>query len=694
MTMNKKIFFLVLIQICFFTTRSFAQTARCVGATNTCIADQQVQSGLDWFTSHGTVTFPTNNAPTSPSSTHCIRLLSAMNQGSGAFTCYRFDKNQTYRVCFWVRNVSGWPSNPFGRLYVRAAKDLMDNPGSSPNLPGYSYTSQLIDQSYYGPPPGFVHPSTGASDWEFVSFKFTAKHDFTQLWFYPLNPNGPPPPGPPQHSIYYQVEIDDIRVTQEPASSPAITILDNLNGNPMAGCGGSVSMTPQNMPPNTVAFWDPPVDQANPTGRNVTVTAKPCSTTTYKMTVVDTNQFACGGCTRQVVYHTVNVTPWANVANISFPATVPCTGQIPLAYNPSSPCAQIGFNDYTWMDPQGNTYTGRTYTVLNANAYQTGEWTLSIYNSVKGCSEELKFNITVGSCCVSNPDFTVSGCNPVTFTNTSTGLTFHKNTLWDFGDGTTSGLMNPIHTYNNITASPDSVIVCLTMLYEDGQGENCCNRKCKYVQVCPGNGGCVVNADFTINPTPGINNTFDFTDASSGNGTICDYIWNFGDGTILHTTIPIQQHHFVTPGPWNVCLTAINCVYDAGGNVIARCTSQKCYVVYPVTSVTKPHPDGPGAQLPPAIDPSLPLSVEAANTNALSIYPNPNHGSFSLALYRRSGNYRVIVRDQLGRDVYHREHNLNKAPLRIELGNIEDGIYSVEVSNAYEKFSQQISVIK
>lgn len=45
----------------------------------------------------------------------------------------------------------------------------------------------------------------------------------------------------------------------------------------------------------------------------------------------------------------------------------------------------------------------------------------------------------------------------VQFTNTSTGTTAHTTYLWDFGDGTTSTLENPHHTY----AHPGHYTVCL-----------------------------------------------------------------------------------------------------------------------------------------------------------------------------------------------------------------------------------------
>ncbi|MHB1279079.1 MAG: hypothetical protein ACYC1Q_11865, partial [Bacteroidia bacterium] len=83
--------------------------------------NQHVNGSADWYTSHGALTFSNNNAPTSPPGTQSLSMWSYLSTGSGAFTCFDFMQDSTYRVCFWVRNNSGLPSNPFGRLYVYAA---------------------------------------------------------------------------------------------------------------------------------------------------------------------------------------------------------------------------------------------------------------------------------------------------------------------------------------------------------------------------------------------------------------------------------------------------------------------------------------------------------------------------------------------------------------------------------------------
>ena len=141
-----------------------------------------------------------------------------------------------------------------------------------------------------------------------------------------------------------------------------------------------------------------------------------------------------------------------------------------------------------------------------------------------------------------------SGMKPlaVTFADLSTGETSAR--LWDFGDGNTSSLENPTHTYD----TPGFYTVSLTSF---GPGGSDTLTMTDYVTV----GMPPPIAGFTATPTTGVAPlTVAFTNTTLGDVTA--YSWNFGDGTTSALANP--THTYTTPGLYTVSLTAMG----EGGN--------------------------------------------------------------------------------------------------------------------------------
>ena len=138
-----------------------------------------------------------------------------------------------------------------------------------------------------------------------------------------------------------------------------------------------------------------------------------------------------------------------------------------------------------------------------------------------------------------------SGCFPfpVQFSDLSTTQSGSiTNYSWDFGDGDTSSLSNPLHTY--ISAGNFSVTLKVINSYG-------CTRtfsKTRYIKV-PGG----VTADFiNTNPPRCIAPvTVNFTNASTGPASLT-YSWNFGDGTNSDEVDPV--HTYSVPGSYSVSL--------------------------------------------------------------------------------------------------------------------------------------------
>lgn len=108
---------------------------------------------------------------------------------------------------------------------------------------------------------------------------------------------------------------------------------------------------------------------------------------------------------------------------------------------------------------------------------------------------------------------------------------------WDFGDGSTSTLQNPVHTYTDT----GTYTICLVAF--DGCGSD---TVCTELQVlCP-----LPDAGFTHSNTAfGVS----FTNLSSGADS---WHWNFGDGSSDVSESP--THVYTAAGTYQVCLRAEN----------------------------------------------------------------------------------------------------------------------------------------
>ena len=140
------------------------------------------------------------------------------------------------------------------------------------------------------------------------------------------------------------------------------------------------------------------------------------------------------------------------------------------------------------------------------------------------------------------PYFTFQQNQPlvVEFFDASIGGGTARN--WDFGDGTTSSLINPVHTY----ALPGLYNVTLTI---GAQGTTCYQSMTMAISVWGNTNGC--QSAFTYYPDSSSLNNIQFINQSTGN--IFSYFWDFGDGATSTEENP--AHTYVVAGTYNVCLT-------------------------------------------------------------------------------------------------------------------------------------------
>ena len=243
---------------------------------------------------------------------------------------------------------------------------------------------------------------------------------------------------------------------------------------------------------------------------------------------------------------------------------------------PDSVClgTAVSFQNTSVPNPATSSWDfgdGTTSTSVNATKTYTtaGLYTVKLVNNFGGCTDSTTNQITILPVPVAS--FTVDDSVTCTtsltanFTNTSTNATIW---LWTFGDGTTSILQNPSHTYSNY----GSYTVTLTASNSVG----CSNifTKTNYIEV--------------VQPTVSITDlplygcaplAFTPTIKDSLAGGIVSYLWDFGDGT---TSTAANPSHIYSPGVYVVKLT----LTGAGGCSASTLDTVKAGTIKPTAAFT------------------------------------------------------------------------------------------------------------
>ncbi|MBB6613188.1 PKD domain-containing protein, partial [Pontibacter sp. Tf4] len=240
------------------------------------------------------------------------------------------------------------------------------------------------------------------------------------------------------------------------------------------------------------------------------------------------------GCHDEIVLPNVTVYPLPVAAFQSSPA---CQSQA-VTFTDQSTVADGGaITSWLWEFGDGATSSEQhpTYTYSSADEYQVS---LTV-TSQNGCVKKTTKTLVVHPLAPAQFTFanTCAG-QALTFTNTTApvpGLTYS----WDFGDGTTSVLSSPSHTYT----TADNYTVTLTATTQDG----CTTTATKEITIYP-----VPQAAFS--PVSVCETTrFSFRDESIlASGSITGWEWDFGDGTTSTEQHP--SHTYQTAATYRVRL--------------------------------------------------------------------------------------------------------------------------------------------
>ena len=195
----------------------------------------------------------------------------------------------------------------------------------------------------------------------------------------------------------------------------------------------------------------------------------------------------------------------------------------------------------------GHTYTnfGSVPVIHNMNL---------LVESADGCRDTASQDIEVYPIVISGfiPSDTI-GCSALTvhFTDTSTNAAIYH---WDFGDGDTSNLAAPSHTYVNTTNFDVTYTALLTVTSNEG----CTDALSVDIVVHP-----KPTAQFTVNDTVGCQ---PLAAAFINNSNLAlNYIWDFGDGDTSNSAAVNIFHTYTNTGVSTVTYPMVLIVESVDG---------------------------------------------------------------------------------------------------------------------------------
>ncbi|MGD1848801.1 MAG: PKD domain-containing protein [Salibacteraceae bacterium] len=239
---------------------------------------------------------------------------------------------------------------------------------------------------------------------------------------------------------------------------------------------------------------------------------------------------------------------------------------------------------------------------------------------------------------------------------------FAQSWDWEFGDGNSSNLKNPIHQY----ASTGTYDVCLVVHGKSKDGGSCTDTWCTTLVVgscAPANDqGCFLSGSPDLWPL----NCYTEFRANlhlPANGTVSHLEWNFGDGNTSNNPRPV--HQYTQPGTYPVSLSAT--VVTAVGEVCDWYYSENLEVHCDLSTVNFFRTTGAE-------------ELSSQSNSDWKIFPNPATSWVGIS---SEGPLPTIVRVF---DLQRKEIQVTVKPtshvLRLSTHHLPSGLYLLELSNS------------
>lgn len=249
------------------------------------------------------------------------------------------------------------------------------------------------------------------------------------------------------------------------------------------------------------------------------------------------------------------------------------------------------------------------------------------------------------------------------FTDASTSSSNIVSYSWSFGDGTSSNLQNPNHTF----MQPGFYLVCLNITTSNG----CTSSVCSNISVTG------------LNPcTP----LFYYYTDSSGNGNDstyiviannCNYntiIWNFGDSTSVTKSgnnMGWISHMYADSGWYELCITVI-----IGTDTLTNCDS--IYVPLRMAAT--------GINSLESLKPTFTVAPNPISSNAVISFKLKQQSQVRIEMYNTIGNQVKLIADE--------KHESGAYSYNINVDDINAGIYILRLTTALGVKTVKVNISK
>jgi PKD repeat protein len=468
------------------------------------------------------------------------------------------------------------------------------------------------------------------------------------------------------------------------STSQIITITNALTCNIAAsfsysaGSNGQINFTSTatNVPTGAIYSWDFE-DGSGSTQISPSHSYYFNGTYTVSLHISDSTYY-CSNTTSQVV--TVSN---GNICNMKAGLTYTIMSNGQVAFTNSS-TGMDTMTRFIWGFGDGSEYWGSstTHTYAYNGTYYVN---LRVWDTLTNCNSSITDTIKITNT-VNAPVCTASFIDSldnnglVLFISISSGA-ISSNTMysWSFGDGGTSTIQNPYHTYSvngtylvtlHIT---DSLNLCFSSITDTINITNA------------GPAPCLPTVSFnmhkdSLNPQPGV---WEIGASYSSQVTAAKWFW--GDGS--YTTGLNPTHNYATAGQYTICVR----VYSACGDSTTICQNDSLYRLS--------HPNSTNSMISVTV---LNVNATGIKTNIpetaqIALYPNPNAGVFTLRLSGASvTKAQISISNILGEVVYSSQEQLsnNTFTKEIDLQNMANGAYFMQVSMGSYTKTQKIIINK